>query len=561
MIILGGIIESMELSMDLAYAVGDKESGFNTMGDLSVANKVWPSVRRSSGGHRIATYLREQGYDVEVVDFWPAWSRIQLLKFFHQRVREDTLCVGLSGMFSINALQSSKDGEAKGLLKYMVQTLLILKERYPNLPFVGGAMNISAISAYPLDYFVSGFGEKAIIELLKYFKREFNTLKVTTKHMNGGVQNFIDAQNDYPAHPMPDARVKYEERDFIQPGEVLTIELARGCKFKCKFCQFPILGVRGDYARSADSLREELLDNYNRWGTRVYQVSDDTINDSPEKLARIAGVVRELPFQPHFAGFMRGDLLVNHPETWQDIYDMGLRSQLYGLETLHQPAGKIIGKGINVEKLKEGMIAVRNFFENKEEGRGDFRLTISTILGLPNESKETYMAGIDWLQNTYKVHAFNTCPLYVVGPELRKQIQTPSEFDLTWEEEGWFEQMDVSQIDQDSLNFHPATKDWMMEQLFHSNRLKWKHDTMDFVEALHIFNDILIDKSWAPRCPDIFDYHRYLTIGKYTIEDIYTKEFGPTENDIEPFNQNDLDDHMQFIQDYIQKKLAYGETA
>ena len=30
----------------------------------------------------IATYLREQGYDVEVIDFWPAWTRIQLLKLY-----------------------------------------------------------------------------------------------------------------------------------------------------------------------------------------------------------------------------------------------------------------------------------------------------------------------------------------------------------------------------------------------------------------------------------------------------------------------------------------------
>ena len=226
MIILGGQIESLELTMDLNLAATGTD----------MAKRVWTSVRRSPGGHRIATYLREQGYDVEVVDFWPAWSRIQLLKFFHQRVREDTLCVGLSGMFPIGALNStSKDANAGQLYQNMIQTIAILKERYSNIPFIGGAQNLSAILDYGLDYYLHGFGEKAAVEILKYFKREFNTLEIEQKIIGGRTVNVIDCNTKYSSAPMPDARVKYEDRDFIQPQEVLTIELARGCKFKCKF--------------------------------------------------------------------------------------------------------------------------------------------------------------------------------------------------------------------------------------------------------------------------------------------------------------------------------------
>ena len=125
---------------------------------------------------------------------------------------------------------------------------------------------------------------------------------------------------------MPNAAVKYEERDYIQPQEVLTLELARGCKFKCKFCAYPILGVKGDYSRCGDSVREELLENYEKWGVTNYTVSDETINETPAKLAKLANAIKQLPFQPHLAGFIRADLLINKPETWQDLWDMGLRS-------------------------------------------------------------------------------------------------------------------------------------------------------------------------------------------------------------------------------------------
>ena len=37
--------------------------------DDELLNKGWPCIKRSPGGHMIATYLREQGYDVEVIDF------------------------------------------------------------------------------------------------------------------------------------------------------------------------------------------------------------------------------------------------------------------------------------------------------------------------------------------------------------------------------------------------------------------------------------------------------------------------------------------------------------
>ena len=39
----------------------------------------WPGIKRAPGAHRIATHLREQGYDIEVIDFWPAWTYEQLL--------------------------------------------------------------------------------------------------------------------------------------------------------------------------------------------------------------------------------------------------------------------------------------------------------------------------------------------------------------------------------------------------------------------------------------------------------------------------------------------------
>ena len=525
--------------------------------DDELLNKGWPCIKRSPGGHMIATYLREQGYDVEVIDFWPAWTRIQLLKLFHKRVREDTLVVGISGMFALSHIGQNVDVDQ---LHEMLQTIATLKERYPQLKFVGGAHNVSAIQAYDLDYYVSGYGEYAIVELFKYFKGEFNTLKIQRKHIGGKVLNVIDCKHDYPAWPMPNARVTYEERDFIQPQEVLTLELARGCKFKCKFCSFPILGVKGDHSRCAESLKEELLDNYNKWGLTTYTVSDETINDNPEKLAKCAEVVKSLPFDVHLAGYVRADLIVNKPETWQDMYDMGLRTHYYGIESFYQPAGKSIGKGINTDKLKEGLLEVQDFFRDKEAGRGDFKCTISLIVGLPYETKETFMAGVDWVLENMPGHSWSITPLYIAGPTTSAMTTSPSEFDRTWKEEGLFREMtdeEMAAIDESDLN--PKTAWNAINQVVKSNRLKWSHDTMNLWEAFVLFDELQNNKKLVDNVgASTFYYHRYLTTNKYTIDDLYTKQFSKELSDdtIQPFNQSDLDSHMQFIQDYIEKKLA-----
>ena len=82
-----------------------------------------------------------------------------------------------------------------------------------------------------IDYHVYGFGEKALIETLRYLFSN-GTEPV---YFNQFETKVIDASK-YPAYPMSEYTVLYEDRDFIQPWEFLSIETARGCKFKCSFC-------------------------------------------------------------------------------------------------------------------------------------------------------------------------------------------------------------------------------------------------------------------------------------------------------------------------------------
>ena len=103
MIMLGGLIEM--------WGNGDDPTINGPY--TKVSKTFWTSIKRSAGGHRIASHLREEGYDVEVLDFWPQWTRLQIIQFFQQRVREDTLVVGISVMFPFGNILADKEGSIK----------------------------------------------------------------------------------------------------------------------------------------------------------------------------------------------------------------------------------------------------------------------------------------------------------------------------------------------------------------------------------------------------------------------------------------------------------------
>ena len=147
----------------------------------------------------------------------------------------------------------------------------------------------------------------------------------------------------------------YTENDFITPQEILSIECSRGCRFACKFCSFPLIG-RKDLAKNwktQECFRNELMENYEKWGTHKYMIVDDTFNDSTDKLRYYNEVIQSLPFEINFWCYLRAEMVVNEPEQIELLRDMGIMHCFFGIETYTQAAGKVIGKGMDPDRIKD----------------------------------------------------------------------------------------------------------------------------------------------------------------------------------------------------------------
>jgi radical SAM superfamily enzyme YgiQ (UPF0313 family) len=416
---------------------------------------------RPSGTHRVATFLRQNNWDTEVVDWADCWKLDALKKLFELRYDSNLKWIGFGSMFNIwnQTIYDFCDW---------------VKKKYPHIIIISGSSTYSSFKKTTIDYHIKGFGEYALIELLKYLfsngpRPRFEIGKNT---------KVIDANSQYPAFPMKSLMVEYEKRDFIQSFEWLSVELSRGCKFQCDFCNSPILGVKGDYSRDAEDFEYQMKSMYEKFGIKKYYITDETFNDRTEKITKFANVVEQLNFKPLFSGFLRADLLISRPLDREELLRMNFIGHYYGVESFNHKSAKSIGKGMNTERLKDGILEIKNYFKSK----GSFRGTISLIVGLPHETLETLKQNEKWLIDNWNDQNIRTVPLHIYKNEFDK----PSKMSLDYKSYG-YQEMTKEEI----LKYVKTEEEY---KNLNSEHLIWKNDNMNFFQA-HNYKDEFQEKT------------------------------------------------------------------
>lgn len=357
---------------------------FNVYEDLQGYADYIP--RRLPGGHRVATVLRQHGWDVEVLDFTIYFTLEELKEYARSRITSQTKFVGFSCFF----------GTWTDTVEQFAQWL---KSTYPSITRLVGGTAFVMNESSAIDYHFVGFSEKAMLTFVEvmYGSRPRSDLVFDPKYL--GKKKVINSNTHYPAFPMSDLNIYYEDRDYLNENEWLTIEMARGCMFKCKFCNFPILGVKGDHTRSADDFYKNLQETYDRYGIKNYYVSEETFNDRSDKLVKFADAVQQLSFDPFFAGYIRADLMVSRPEDKEHLLRMNFLGHFYGIESTNPETLKVVGKGMHPDRLMSGIVEAKKYFQS--HGRQIYRATTSFIVGLPHETFKSLHQTVQWIKNNW----------------------------------------------------------------------------------------------------------------------------------------------------------------
>jgi radical SAM superfamily enzyme YgiQ (UPF0313 family) len=349
------------------------------LGDNVFGNEnSFGSIGRSTGSHRVATLLRKHNIETEVIDFLYEYEPEEIISILNLYNPKDLKMIGFSA-----SLTEYHEYKTTPIIDY-------IKLNFPSTKIIVGGTNGFFKGISKADLYLEGFIENAILDLINF---------ITDKPHNFPIEIFnlktvVNCTKHYPLTDTANLETIYTASDFISPNETLVIEFSRGCIFKCKFCDFPLIGKnKNDYLRSEESLYTEFVRNYEQYGITKYIIADDTFNDNELKVDQLVNISNQLPFKLELMGFIRPDLMYSRKNSLDKIVSAGFKAMHFGIESFNPEASKSIGKAFNGTKLK-------NYLKEIKSNYPRLFLHGSFIVGLPYEDAESFSEGINWCNNS-----------------------------------------------------------------------------------------------------------------------------------------------------------------
>lgn len=361
------------------------------------------------GVYWLGGVLREAGHEMDILDLI-ALGRIDVPLILKRAARAEL--VGIS----CNTLNWPT---ARVVIMH-------LKAAYPELPVVVGGIHPSSypehvLGVSPADYVIRGEGEEPLLRFIEALegKRDLASVPGLGYRVNGEVR-----LNPNPGLVSPE-RVELlpdPAYDLLPDGvyETLSVESARGCRFKCTFCSTKFLGSwRGVSATNFVDRLERLTPYLDRTRYGVFSIIDDLYTNDINRVAEITDLIQargmnvKATLDARATDVIRGRVaealvpITNHMLIGAECgYDEGLRKIQKGVTTkvLEQAAALLMSVGLSP------------------------KVVFSFVIGFPFETREDCTRTIEFAANLlirYNVRVYlqwyNTIPGSVIWDELASQ--------------------------------------------------------------------------------------------------------------------------------------------
>lgn len=298
-----------------------------------------------------------------------------------------------------------------------------IKDAYPELPVVLGGIHPSSYPEHvlqncPTDYIIRGEGEVPLLQLLEALegKRSFDDVHglgywkdgVIVTRPNAGLASVQEVES------LPDPAY-----DLLPSGvyETLSVESARGCKFKCTFCSTKFLGSwRGVSAECFVNRLERLMPYVERTRYGVFSIIDDLYTLDIDRVPEITDLIRkrglnvQATLDARATDVIRGKVaealapITNHMLIGAECgYDDGLRK---------------IAKGCTTKVLEQAAAVLNKVGLSRQ-------VVFSFVIGFPFENRDDCIKTIEFASNLlvkYNVRIYlqwyNTIPGSIIWDEL-----------------------------------------------------------------------------------------------------------------------------------------------
>jgi radical SAM superfamily enzyme YgiQ (UPF0313 family) len=283
----------------------------------------------------VAAVLKEDGYDVEVLNWHDIYRRPQEIEEVLREKRPDVLG------FSI--LHGNRWGG--------IEIARNAKRLLPGVQVVFGGPGATflwkhLLTHFPeIDYVVIGEGDHSLVELVRHIE---GTGEVSPEKIRGIAFRKsgklvrtpkVLRVEDLDQLPIPARHFLYQH-----------VSSSRGCAWKCRFCGSPRLWEGGTRFRSPEHFVEE-LDLLYRKGIRFFYVSDDTFTLKKDRVIQICRQILERGLRITWCAISRVDCVDEEILYW--MRRAGCTQISYGVESGSERIRAALNKPISTAAIRK----------------------------------------------------------------------------------------------------------------------------------------------------------------------------------------------------------------
>jgi len=352
--------------------------GISRLGFNSFARGNYASTWVSHGLCSISAYAKSKGFEIDLIDL----RKCSGWKDFRSEVeRRNPDVIGISIM-SCDWDIACKCAEFIKKISNSMQ--IVAGGIHPTVALDEVADNKN------IDYVITGEGEVSFTDLLG--KLEEN---VPSERIIQGIRPHLDSLpfSDYELFDFEQA-LKYPFRGkYLKAFDTpfVTIIVARGCPYKCRFCQPAERLLFGEKVRmrSVDNVIQELRILREKYRFRSLMIHDDCFTAYKNWCLEFCAKYKQNGFDQPFIAQSRADIICRNEALVAKLADVGLKSVIIGFESGSQRVLDFLNKGVKVEQNFEASRICRKY---------GISVVGNFMLGIPTETNEEAQQTVDMIK-------------------------------------------------------------------------------------------------------------------------------------------------------------------
>lgn len=369
----------------------------------------------------IASYIRERGYEVSILDSEGEQIDIENTLKRIEAYKPDILGISCKSYWIQDTYKLVK----------------LIKEKLPQTILVAGGNHISSLPRESLqmfpefDYLVIGEGEITFFELLEAFNNKIDIPNVAgIAYVSDGKVTFNPPREriknldviPLPAYDLlPELRKHYIPVFNYSPGyPAFSIVLSRGCPAKCRFCTQITFGHRVTQ-HSAEYLFRHIEELYFKYKIKNIIFDDDNLLLNKKQLYAFFKMLREKKMKISFSLQTRVNFIDD--ERLSQLKEAGCKKIMLGIESGSQEMLDNMRKDITLDQIRHAVKLIKKY---KIHTLGFF------LIGFPGETIESMKQTAEFIKELKLFDALVSFYTPLPGADVYNNISDYGDFDREW---------------------------------------------------------------------------------------------------------------------------------